>query len=567
MDLNELRHSCAHLLASAVNELYPNAKMAIGPSIEDGFYYDFDNLNIENKDLPKIESKMHEIADKKLNFEKILMQRKDAEKFLKDQPYKLELLKEIPGKKIQFYKHGTYSDLCKGGHVKNTSELKAFKLTKIAQAYWRGDSKNKQLVRIYGTAWNSKDELKDYLKRLEESEKRDHRKLGKELELFFFNEVSPGAPFWMPNGMIIFKELEKFWREIHDINDYKEINTPLMVKENLFKRSGHLEHYKDNMFQLNLDRENYYLKPMNCPEATIVYSSKLRSYKDLPIRLSEIGRLHRNELSGALGGMFRVRQITMDDAHIFAREDQIQEEISKVLELVNKFYSTFNFKPNFFMATRPDKALGDKKIWDLAEKGLENALKSNKLKYEIKEKDGAFYGPKIDIHIRDALNRDWQLATIQLDFQMPERFDLNYEGKDGKKHRPVIIHRAIFGSFERFIGMLVEHFAGRFPLWLSPIQVIIMNVNETNLKFAEEITDKLKENKVRAELDDRNESIPKKVRESQMRKIPYSVTIGDKEQKNKTLAVRTLDGKVKFNVKVDEFIKSILKEINDKRIQ
>ena len=567
MNLDELRHSCAHLLASAVKEIYPNAKMAIGPSIEDGFYYDFDNLDISNKDLSKIEGKMREIADKKLNFEKILMPRKEAEKFLKDQPYKLELLKEIPGEKIQFYKHGTYSDLCKGGHVKNTSKIKAFKLTKIAQAYWRGDSKNKQLARIYGTAWNSKDELKDYLKRLEESEKRDHRKIGKELELFFFNEATPGAPFWMPNGMIIFKELEKFWREIHDNNGYKEINTPILVKEDLFRQSGHLDNYKNNMFQLNLDKENHYLKPMNCPEATIVYSFKLRSYKDLPIRLSEIGRLHRNELSGALGGMFRVRQITMDDAHIFAREDQIQEEISKVLELVDKFYSTFNFKPNFFLATMPDKALGDKKIWDLAEKGLEDALKNNKLKYEIKEKDGAFYGPKIDIHIKDALNRDWQLATIQLDFQMPERFDLSYEGKDGKKHRPVMIHRAIFGSFERFIGMLVEHFAGKFPLWLSPIQIIIMNVNEANLKFANEVYDRLKENNIRAELDDRNESIPKKVRDAQLRKIPYSLTIGDKELKNKTLAVRTLDGKVKFNVKADEFIKNILKEINDKRVQ
>ena len=460
-----------------------------------------------------------------------------------------------------------FLDLCKGGHVNNTSDIKSFKLTKIAQAYWRGDSKNKQLMRIYGTAWNSKDELRDYLKRLEEAEKRDHRKLGKELELFLFNEISPGAPFWLPNGMIIFKELEKFWREIHDNNGYNEINTPIMVKENLFKQSGHLDHYKENMFQLNLDKENYYLKPMNCPEATIVYSSKLRSYKDLPIKLSEIGRLHRNELSGALGGMFRVRQLTMDDAHIFAREDQIQEEISKVLELVNEFYSTFNFNSNFFLATRPDKALGDKKVWDAAEKALENALKSNKVKYKIKEKDGAFYGPKIDIHINDSLNRDWQLATIQLDFQMPERFDLTYEGKDGKKHRPVMIHRAIFGSFERFIGMLVEHFAGKFPLWLSPLQVIIMNINENNLKFANDVFMKLRDNKIRVELDDRNESIPKKVRESQLRKIYYSITIGDKEQKNKTLAVRTLDGKVKFDVKIDEFIKNILKEINEKRVQ
>jgi len=565
MNFDELRHSCAHLLASAVRELYADVKFAIGPSIEDGFYYDFDNLKITDKDLDKIESKMHEIANKKLEFKKILMSRKDAIKLLKNQNYKLELLDDIKGEKIQFYQHGDYLDLCKGGHVKNTSEIKAFKLIKIAQAYWKGDSKNKQLTRIYGTCWNNKEELNDYLKRLEESEKRDHRRLGRELELFFFNEISPGAPFWLPNGMIIFRELEKFWREIHDNDDYMEINTPIVVKEDLFKRSGHLEHYKENMFQLNLEKENYYLKPMNCPEATIVYSSKLRSYKDLPIKLNEIGRLHRNELSGALGGMFRVRQITMDDAHIFCREDQIQEEISKVLILVNKFYSIFNFKPNFYLATRPDKAMGDKKLWDKAEKSLEEALKKNEVKYEVKEKDGAFYGPKIDIHIKDTLNRDWQLATIQLDFQMPERFELSYEGNDNKKYKPVMIHRAIFGSFERFIGILIEHFAGKFPLWISPIQVIIMNVNEDNLKFSREIYNKLKENNIRMELDDRNESIPKKVRESQLRKIPYSLTIGDKEVKNKTLAVRTLDGKLEFNVEVNDFINKILKEIKEKK--
>ena len=567
MDLDALRHSCAHLLASAVKELYPNAKMAIRPSIEDGFYYDFDNLNIAEKDLPKIEAKMQEIANKKLNFERVLMKRKDAEKFLKDQKYKLELLKEIRGEKVQFYKHGNYYDLCKGGHVKNTSELRAYKLTKIAQAYWKGVSKNKQLTRIYGTAWDTKDELKDYLERLEEAEKRDHRKIGKELELFMFNEVSPGAPFWLPNGMIMFRELEKYWREIHDNDNYLETNTPIVVKEELFKKSGHLEHYKENMFHLDLDKENYYLKPMNCPEATLVYSSKLRSYKDLPIKLSEIGRLHRNELSGALGGMFRVRQITMDDAHLFCREDQIQEEVTKVLDLVEKFYSIFDFKPNFKFATMPDKALGDRKTWERAEKALENALKTNKVKYEIKEKEGAFYGPKIDIHIKDSLNRDWQLATIQLDFQMPQRFELMYEGKDGKKHHIVMIHRAIFGSFERFIGILTEHFAGKFPLWLNPVQVIVMNINESNLKFAKEVYNKLKENNIRVELDDRNESIPKKVREAQIRRINYMLTIGDKEQKKKTLAVRTRNGKVKFDVRLESFVKDILKEIQNKEIK
>ena len=564
MDLDALRHSAAHVLASAVKELYPKAKFAIGPSIEDGFYYDFDNLDITEEDLAKIEKRMHEIANKKLDFKKVLMPRKKALEFLKDQPYKLELLKDIPGEKVQFFQHGDYYDMCKGGHLNNTKDVKAFKLLKVTKAYWRGDSDNKQLTRIYGTAWNSEEDLKNYVKRLEEAEKRDHRKLGKELDLFFFHEYSPGAPFWLPNGMIIFRELEKYWREIHDKAGYQEINTPIVVKENLFKKSGHLDNYKENMFPLNLDKENYYLKPMNCPEATIVYSSKLRSYKDLPIRLSEIGRLHRNELSGALGGMFRVRQITMDDAHIFCTQDQIQEEIGKVLFLVTKFYWMFGFRPEFYLATRPDKAMGDKKLWGLAEKSLSKALKDSEIKYEVKEKDGAFYGPKIDIHIKDAIRRDWQLATIQLDFQMPERFDLNYEGKDGKKHRPVMIHRAIFGSFERFIGILIEHYAGKFPLWLSPVQVLIMNINENNLKFAKEVYDELKKNNVRVELDDRNESIPRKVREAQLRKIPYSITIGDKEQQNKSLAIRTLDGKLEFNVKVNDFVNKINKKIMEK---
>ena len=566
MDLDALRHSAAHVLASAVKELYPKAKFAIGPSIEDGFYYDFDNLDIDDKDLLKIEKRMHEIVNKKLDFKKVLMLRKKALEFLKKEPYKLDILKDIPGEKVQFYKHGDYYDLCKGGHLKNTSEIKAFKLLKTAKAYWKGDSKNKQLTRIYGTAWNSEQDLKSYIKRLEEAEKRDHRKLGKDLELFFFHEISPGAPFWLPNGMIIFKELEKYWRKIHEEAGYLEINTPMVVKEDLFKLSGHLEHYKENMFKLSLEKEDYYLKPMNCPEATIVYSSKLRSYRDLPIRLSEIGRLHRNELSGALGGMFRVRQITMDDAHLFCTLEQVQEEISNVLGLIKKFYLMFNFESSFYLATRPDKFMGDKKLWDLAEKSLENALKSNKIKYQVKEKDGAFYGPKIDIHIKDAIGRDWQMATVQLDMQMPERFDLNYEGMEGKKHKPIMIHRAVFGSFERFIGILVEHFSGKFPLWLSPVQVILLNINESNIKFSNEVKNELIKNNIRTELDDRNESIPKKVREAQLRKINLIVTIGDKEVKNKNLAVRTLDGKIEFNVKVKEFIDKLNKKIENKEL-
>ncbi|MEK6922557.1 MAG: threonine--tRNA ligase [Nanoarchaeota archaeon] len=565
MKYKELRHSAAHVLAQAVKSIYPDVKLAIGPPTEDGFYYDFESKKpFTPDDLENFEKKMQEIINKNYKFVKSKKTRKEAENILRNEPYKLELLRDLPDDNITFYTDGDFVDLCAGPHVSSTGDIKAFKLLKIAGAYWRGDSRNKQLQRIYGTAFLSKKELDEYLKMLQEAEKRDHRKLGEELELFFFSPVAPGAPFWLPKGMIIFKELERYWREIHDTNGYFEISTPIMVKEEVFKKSGHATHYAENMFGLNVEKEQFYLKPMNCPEGAMVYSSRLRSYRDLPIRLSEIGRLHRNELMGVLGGMFRVRQITMDDAHLFCTEEQLFDEISNVIKIIKDFYKLFELEPKYFFSTMPDKALGDVKIWQKAEKALEEALKKNKLKYEVKEKEGAFYGPKIDIYVTDSLGREWQLATIQLDFNLCERFNLTYEGKDGRKHRPVVIHRAIFGSFERFIGILIEHYAGKFPLWLSPIQVKVLTLTDKNKKYAKKIYEMLKENRIRVELDDRPESMGRKVRDAQLEKIPYVLTVGDKEEKNKGVAVRTRDGKIKFGVKIEKFLKYVLDEIEKK---
>lgn len=564
-ELEKLRHSAAHILAQAIKRLYPNVKLGIGPPIEDGFYYDFGNLKINEQDFPKIEAEMNKIVKDNYKFKKIVKTRKEAEKLLKNEPYKLDLLKDLK-KDISFYEDGDFIDLCAGPHVKSTSEVKAFKLLKIAGAYWRGDEKNDMLLRIYGIAFPSQKELDEYLKLREEAEKRDHRKIGKEMELFFFSDLSPGAVFWQPKGMLIVKEFEKYWREIHDNNGYQEISTPIVVNYRLFEQSGHLKHFRENMFNIKIDNKDFYLKPMNCPEATLVYSSRLRSYRELPVRLSEIGRLHRNELSGVLGGLLRVRQMTMDDAHIFCTEDQILDEVTKVLELIKNFYKIFGFKPSFFLATRPEKAMGNIKLWKKAEKSLKDALKANKLDYQIKEKEGAFYGPKIDVHIKDAINRDWQMATIQLDFQMPENFDITYEGKDNKKHRVVMIHRAIFGTFERFIGILIEHFAGKFPLWISPVQVIVMNITEKNEKYASMVVEKLKQNGIRVEYDNRNDTISKKVRDAQLMKVNYMITIGDKEEQQNSIAVRTRNGEVKFNVKLDDFFRDIIKEIQNKEI-
>lgn len=561
-------HTTSHIMAQAIEELFPGAKFGVGPPIENGFYYDVDSEHkFLDDDLIKIEERMLEISKRDLKTVREELPREKAIEYFKSErkdPYKVEILEDIAKNEsvVSLYHQGEFTDLCRGPHLPTTSKLKNVKLLSVSGSYWRGNSDRQQLQRIYGISFPKKKQLDDYLTLLEEAKKRDHRKLGKELELFMFHEVSPGAPFWLPNGMILFKELEKYWRDIHDNNGYQEINTPIVVKDKLFEQSGHLTHFKENMFKIEDGDETYYLKPMNCPEATLVYSSKMRSYKDLPIRLSEIGRLHRNELRGALGGLFRVRQITMDDAHIFCTPEQIQEEITGVMKLVKQFYALFEFSPNYFLSTMPDEALGTKETWDNAEAGLAAALKANQLKYKVKEKDGAFYGPKIDIHIKDALNRDWQVATIQLDFNLPERFDLTYEGKDGQKHRPVMVHRAIFGSFERFIGILIEHYAGNFPLWLAPIQAAVVPITDNQFDYAKEVYNELKQSGFRVEFDDRSEKVGYKIRDWEMKKVPYMIVLGDKEKNGKNISVRAhKKGDIgKFELK--DFITSMNEEKN-----
>lgn len=564
-------HSTSHIMAQAIEELYPGAKFGVGPAIENGFYYDVDSEHkFTDEDLKKIEDRMIDISKRGLKTEREEMKRLDAIEYFKTKrvdPYKVEILEDIAKDEdvVSLYHQGGFTDLCRGPHLPVTSKLKYVKLLNVSGSYWRGDSNRQQLQRIYGISFPKKKELDEYLTLLEEAKKRDHRKLGKELDLFFFHEVSPGAPFWQPNGMIIFRELEKLWREIHDRTGYQEISTPIVVKDNLFKTSGHLDNYSENMFQLGGNNDNFYLKPMNCPEATIAYSSKMRSYKDLPLRLNEIGRLHRNEISGALGGMFRVRQITMDDAHIFCTEEQIQQEITGVLALIKEFYSIFGFSPTFNLSTRPEKAMGSKETWDNAEKALEDSLKANDLIYKVCPGDGAFYGPKIDIHIKDALKRDWQMATIQLDYQMPERFKLEYDGSDGQKHMPVMIHRAIFGSFERFLGVLIEHFAGNLPFWISPVQVVVIPITDSQNIYADQIYNAFKE-KFRTHIDIRSEKVGYKIREWEVMKVPYMIIIGDKEKTNNTISVRAhKKGDIGTFNPVD-FINKLEEEKNNKTI-
>jgi threonyl-tRNA synthetase len=559
-------HSTSHMMAQAIEELFPGAKFGVGPAIDSGFYYDVDSDHkFIDEDLRKIEEKIIEISQRDLKPVREEMKREDAIKYFKSKrvdPYKVEILEDIAKNEdvISLYHQGGFTDLCRGPHLPTTAKVKFVKLLSVSGSYWRGDVKKKQLQRIYGVSFPKKKDLDEYVALLEEAKKRDHRKIGRELDLFFFNEASPGAPFWLPNGMIMFRLLEKYWRDIHDKSGYLEINTPIVVRDSVFRTSGHLEHYGEDMFKLSGEFENYYLKPMNCPEATIVYSSSLRSYKDLPLRLSEIGRLHRNELSGALGGMLRVRQITMDDAHIFCTEDQILQEITGVLGLVKEFYADFGFVPTFFLSTRPEKAMGSVETWNAAEKALEQALIDNQLNYKVHPKEGAFYGPKIDIFIKDALNRNWQMATIQLDYQMPERFDLTYDGHDGQKHRPVMIHRAIFGSFERFLGILTEHHAGNFPLWITPVQAVVLPITENQNDYALALFDKMKAKGFRCEKDLRSEKIGYKIREWENKKVPYMLIAGEKERTGNTISVRAhMKGDLgSFNP--DDFMRSLEEE-------
>ena len=559
-DLEKIRHSASHLLAAAIKNLHPNVKLGIGPAIEEGFYYDFDGLEIKEEEFNKIEKEVQKLIDQNLKFTKKIVTHEQAKKLLKGQKYKLELLKELK-EKPSFYTVGNFTDLCRGPHVKSTKEIKAFKLIRLAGAYWKGDSKNKMLTRIYGTAFKSNKELADYLELLKQAEARNHIKLGKELDLFSFQKESPGSPFFHPKGTIIYGELLKFLREEYEKDGYQEVITPIIYDKSLWETSGHWEHFKDDMFIVKADNREYGLKPMNCPSHCLIYRDSLKSYRNLPLRIADFGQLHRNELRGVLGGLTRVRKFSQDDAHIFCTEEQVENEIEKLLNFINYVYKKiFNFEYIANLSTRPEKYMGDIKLWNNAEKSLKKILKDKNVKFNIQEGEGTFYGPTIDFDFKDALRRSFQLATIQLDFQLPIRFDLTYEGEDGKKHVPVMIHRAVFGAIERFMGILIEEYAGKFPLWLSPVQVKIVTVKDSNVKFAEQIKEELRKNNIRAELDDRNESIGKKVRDAASLKIPIVITIGDKEVQKKTLAIRE-GNKVNFDIKPEKFIEETVERI------
>ena len=562
-------HSTSHIMAQAVQELFPGTKVTLGPPIADGFYYDFDTEKpFTTDDLEKIETRMAEIISGDHEFTRETIQRDDAIKMFKDkgEEYKLEILSEIEDETVSIYTQNDWTDLCRGPHIPSTSKIKSFKLLKIAGSYWRGDEKRQQLQRIYGTSYSNEKELEQHLNRLKEAKLRDHRKIGKELELFAFHDIAPGSPFWLPNGMILIRELEKYLREKLDEAGYVEASTPMLVKKSLWEKSGHWDYYRDNMFVVEDGEEVYALKPMNCPESTYIYAAKTRSYRDLPIRIAEIGRLHRNEVSGALGGLFRVRQFTMDDAHLFLLPSQITEEVNGCMKLISDFYSIFGFEPKYFFATKPDKALGDPELWDKAEVALKAALDTQNIDYKLNEKDGAFYGPKIDIQVKDALGRSWQLATIQLDFVLPERFGLNYIDENDKKQRPVMIHRAIFGSFERFIGVLIEHFTGNFPTWLAPVQVVVIPISEKHIKYATKVYESLIKTGVRVNLDSRSEKMGAKIRESETMKIPYMLVVGEKETENSSVSVRKHLAGDQGQKPLEEFIKEIKEEITERRL-
>jgi threonyl-tRNA synthetase len=570
--LPTLRHSTAHLLAQAVTQLFPGVKLAIGPPIENGFYYDFHRgVPFTEEDLARLEERMRDLAKADYPIVREERSRADAIRYYREQgePFKVEILEALPADvtRVSFYRQGDFVDLCRGPHVPSTGQIQAFKLLSSSGAYWRGDEHRPMLQRIYGTAWFTQEELDRHLWRIQEAKRRDHRKLGRELDLFAFHDVSPGAPFWLPKGMVIFRELERYSREMQDARGYLEISTPILVNKRLWEQSGHWEHYAENMFRLEVDEQVFSLKPMNCPESTLVYRHALRSYRDLPLRFAEMGRLHRNERSGTLTGLFRVRQFTQDDAHIYCRPDQLQAEIAGVLELVREFYGTFGLEPFFKLATRPEKFLGTDEQWDQAEAALEDALKSHGLPFVLKPKDGNFYGPKIDIHIEDVLGRDWQLATIQADLTMlPERFELEYVDSDGRPKRPVAIHRAIFGSFERFIGILTEHFAGAFPTWLAPVQARVLPVSAKHLEYASAVHRRVADAGVRVELDDRSEKLGYKVREAQVQKVPYVLVVGEREAREGTASVRKRGGEDVGAMPVDRFLAEVTAEIRTRAV-
>lgn len=561
-----LRHTAAHILAQAVKELFPEAKLGIGPPVEDGFYYDiYYNRPFNEEDLAKIEKRMKQIVKKNFPLERKVLNKSEAEKLFKElnEDFKLELLKEIPENEVSVYIQDNFIDLCRGPHVLSTGQVKAFKLLSVSGAYWKGDEKNPMLWRIYGTAFFSDKDLKEYLAWIEEVKRRDHRKLGKELELFTIEEeVGPGLVIWLPKGAIIRNIIENFWKEVHLKRGYQLVYTPHIALIKLWETSGHLDFYRENMFSpMELENRTYQLKPMNCPFHIFVYNQKRRSYKDLPLRLFELGTVYRFERSGVLHGLLRVRGFTQDDAHIFCREDQLEEELTQVLDLVIYSLKLFGFEEyKVFLSTRPEKFVGSPQIWDKAENALKQALENKGLKYEIDPGEGVFYGPKIDIKIKDALNRFWQCSTIQVDFNLPERFNLVYVGEDNKFHRPIMIHRAIFGSLERFLGVLIEHYAGAFPFWLAPVQIKVLTLTDRNIPYGEKIVKILKSEGFRVEADFKNEKLNYKIRIAQKEKVPYMVIIGDKEEAENTISIRTRKGEIKNSVKLEEFIYQLKKE-------
>ena len=563
-----LRHTASHVMAQAVKRLWPEAKLAIGPAIDKGFYYDIDMEHTLNpEDLTKIEKEMSRIVKENLPITKSVMSRQEAIEFFKskNEDYKVELIEDLPEDAvISCYTQGDFTDLCAGPHVASTGKVKAFKLQSIAGAYWRGDEKNKMLQRIYGTAFEKKEELDAYLHMLEEAAKRDHRKLGKELGLFVIKEEGPGFPFFLPKGMALRNELENFWREVHHDFEYDEIRTPIILNKHLWETSGHWDHYRENMYTTIIDDEDYAIKPMNCPGGILVYQNEMHSYRDLPLRYAELGLVHRHELSGALHGLFRVRAFTQDDAHVFMLPEQMQSELMKVIELFDRIYSQFGLKYHVELSTKPDNAMGDDAIWEAATEALRNAIEAKGIPYVINPGDGAFYGPKLDYHIEDSLGRTWQCGTIQLDMNLPERFNVEYIGEDGQKHRTIMIHRACFGSMERFIGILTEHYAGAFPTWMAPVQVKILPISEKHVEYANQLAKQMRHDYVRVEVDDRNEKIGYKIRQAQMEKVPYMLVVGDKEMEDNSVNVRKHGGDELGTVPFDEFFNSIKIEIKER---
>lgn len=564
-----LRHTASHILAQAIKRLWPEAKLAIGPAIDKGFYYDIDMEHVlVPEDLSKIEKEMSRIVKENLPITKSVMSRQEAIEFFtsKHEDYKVELIQDLPEDAIiSCYSQGDFIDLCAGPHAASTGKVKAFKLQSIAGAYWRGDEKNKMLQRVYGTAFEKKEDLEAYLHLLEEAAKRDHRKLGKELDLFVIKEEGPGFPFFLPKGMALRNALENFWREVHHEFEYEEIRTPIILNKQLWETSGHWFHYRENMYTTMIDEAEYAIKPMNCPGGILVYQNEMHSYRDLPLRYAELGLVHRHELSGALHGLFRVRAFTQDDAHVFMLPSQMQDELMKVIELFDRIYSQFGLKYHVELSTKPDNAMGDDAIWESATEALRNAIEAKGIPYVINPGDGAFYGPKLDYHIEDSLGRTWQCGTIQLDMNLPERFQIEYTGEDGQKHRPIMIHRACFGSMERFIGILTEHYAGAFPTWMAPVQVKVLPISEKHVEYAKQLAKQMHHDYIRVEVDDRNEKMGYKIRQAQMSKTPYMLVVGDKEMENGEVAVRRYGSDESNTMAFDQFVSHITLEIEERK--